>query len=394
MNKIKKNVLYVGGFELPDKNAAAQRVLANGKLFNKLGYDVSFLGVNTDQKETKNHKKLLNVDNFEFNSWKQEYPKSYLDWIYFLTDINLVKRIVEDEYNSNLDFIVVYNYPSTALLKLIYYCKKKNIKLVADVTEWYQPKGNIIFRIIKGLDSFLRMRILHKKMDGIIAISKYLFEYYEKSNRIQLPPLIDKKSAKWEGIKLSKCNIRKIVYVGSPGNGLKDRLDRVLLSLSRIKDDINEFDFSIVGISKEEYLNNFGVNSIPNNLLTNVIFEGRKSHNEAIEIIKAADYSIFLRDNNLVNLAGFPTKFVESITCNTPVLTNSVSNIKDFLKNGELGYLIDNSTDERLDKSLVLALNQNIEKINYMKRECFLFNEFHYEYYENKVQQFLCNLNS
>lgn len=387
-----KRVLYVGGFELPDKNAAAQRVVANGKLFNKLGYDVSFLGVNTEQGESKNQKEILSFDNFSFNSWKQEYPKSYLDWIYFLTDITLVKRIVEDEFNSNLDFIVVYNYPSIALWKLIFYCKKNNIKLLADVTEWYQPQGNIIFRIIKGFDSFLRMKILHKRIDGIIAISNYLFDYYKNSNRIQIPPLVDKKSTKWEGINLSECNTRKIVYVGSPGNGLKDRLDKVLFSLSRIKDDVNEFEFSIVGITKDEYLNNFGVNSLPKNLFANVNFEGRKSHQEAIEKIKEADYSIFLRDNNLVNKAGFPTKFVESITCNTPVLTNSVSNIKDFLKNGELGFLLDTSSDERLDKSLALALNQDLEKINYMKRKCFLFNEFHYEFYVNNFQYFLSNL--
>ena len=34
-----KSILYLGGFELPDKNAAAQRVMANAKLLREMGFD-------------------------------------------------------------------------------------------------------------------------------------------------------------------------------------------------------------------------------------------------------------------------------------------------------------------------------------------------------------------
>ena len=39
----KRTILYIGGFVLPDKNAAAQRVIANAKAMRALGYDVQFL---------------------------------------------------------------------------------------------------------------------------------------------------------------------------------------------------------------------------------------------------------------------------------------------------------------------------------------------------------------
>ena len=46
LGKLEKGlILYVGGFELPDKNAAAHRVLSNGKLLRDLGYEVSFVGI-------------------------------------------------------------------------------------------------------------------------------------------------------------------------------------------------------------------------------------------------------------------------------------------------------------------------------------------------------------
>ena len=52
-------------------------------------------------------------------------------------------------------------------------------------------------------------------------------------------------------------------------------------------------------------------------------------------IIKAIDSGILLkmglpRDTNIVTKAGFPTKFVESITCGIPVLTNKNSNIEEL----------------------------------------------------------------
>ena len=43
-----KYILYLVGFELPDKNAAAQRVMANAKLLREMEFDVSFIGISKD----------------------------------------------------------------------------------------------------------------------------------------------------------------------------------------------------------------------------------------------------------------------------------------------------------------------------------------------------------
>ena len=40
-------VLYIGGFELPDKNAAAHRVLGIAKILKELGYSVEFMNKST-----------------------------------------------------------------------------------------------------------------------------------------------------------------------------------------------------------------------------------------------------------------------------------------------------------------------------------------------------------
>ena len=46
-----KRILYIGGFELPDKNAAAHRVLAIAKALRDGGIEVIFLGVSKSNNE-------------------------------------------------------------------------------------------------------------------------------------------------------------------------------------------------------------------------------------------------------------------------------------------------------------------------------------------------------
>ncbi|MEN8120222.1 MAG: glycosyltransferase [Bacteroidota bacterium] len=388
-----KNVLYVGGFELPDRNAAALRVIANGKLFNRLGYEVTYIGVDKSDNFIESSIKKFKIDGFVFFTKAQKYPDTNLNWFKFITDISFVKETIEKDLNNKVDIIVAYNYPAITLKKLSNYSKKNNIKIIADVSEWYEPQGNIIFRIIKGLDSNLRMNVFQKQLDGIIAISQYLYDYYKHNNVIKLPPLIDKKSSKWEKtINANGHGGIRLVYVGSPGNGQKDRLDLIIRTLSGIKSQISEFEFIIVGITKNQYLEFFGQESFPDNLKNNLIFLGRKPHLDSINEIKKSDFSIFLRDNNLVNTAGFPTKFVESVSSGTPVLTNVSSNVTDYLEEGILGYIINTSTDKSLRSSLTKSLNLGLDNIKKMKESCSKFERFNYTYYLNDFKNFLSRL--
>ncbi len=75
-------------------------------------------------------------------------------------------------------------------------------------------------------------------------------------------------------------------------------------------------------------------------------WKGRIPHNEALDLLKKSDYSIFLRDTNLVTTAGFPTKFVEALSCGIPVLTNRNSNLADYLIEGKNGFWIDTSSED------------------------------------------------
>ena len=109
-----------------------------------------------------------------------------------------------------------------------------------------------------------------------------------------------------------------------------------------------------------------------------IIFHGRISHMEALEIIKRANYSCFFRIPDRVTTAGFPTKFSEAISCGTPVITNRSSNIADYLS-GENGYLVDNLTNEAIS-SVIDAAKPNKNTDTQL---------FDYRQYEAEMKRFL-----
>lgn len=370
----KQTIIYLGGFELPDKNAAAHRVLSNAKILKELGYKVVFIGINKDGENLLDKKKYY--DSFE--TWSINYPSNSSQWLEYLYSIKKSLKIIKSY--KNVSAIVCYNYPAIPLLKLQRFCKSKNINIIADCTEWYSVQGSKLhFKIIKGLDSFLRMRIIHKKLDGIIVISEYLSSYYNKHLPvIKLPPLVDKSEKKWTLYLGDKLNTKiKLVYAGSPGQN-KDKLNFIIEVLSAIEAD-REYEFHIMGLTLEDYLlGNPNHKVLIMKLNDKVNFHGRVSHLESLEHVKNADYSIFIRENNRMNRAGFPTKFVESISCGTPVITTDTSDLNEYMFKNKMGYLLDSTDNNSIKNSLRITLGNvlNSEKIDSVPSQTFDYTNF------------------
>lgn len=370
----KKIILYIGGFELPDKNAAAQRVISNGKLLADLNYDVFYLGTqNTD--DPKIEDKKMSFGGFTY--WNLKYPQNIIEWYRYITDVTKIVDVIEHRLPALPYAVIAYDYPSISLAKLLTYCRKNQILLIGDTTDWYKPyQGNLLFRAMKSFDTSFRMRWLHNRMDGMITVSRYLYNYYEghSANILFLPPLVDASDKKWEYTTQSSSDERSLVYAGQPfskGSGKKDRIDKVILALSEmLKIKSANIKLYVIGITKEYYLENFGIDMLPDNIIDKVDFLGRISHQKVLSAVQSADYSIFLRDDYRVTRAGFPTKFVESITCGTPVLTNSSSNIGEFMIEQQYGFLLDTSTQKNLVNSLLIAITQPNENITQMKQFC------------------------
>lgn len=364
-----KSILYLGGFELPDKNAAAQRVISNAKLLSEMGYEVKLVGVAKSQHE----------QSFIFNGFSchcLKYPETIREWLYHI--ITFLPFSEVKKYNP--DVIILYNFPAIAGKKILRYCQRKHIKVIHDLTEWEQTDGWSPRDIVKRVDTFLRMNVIMWRMDGVIAISKWLYDHYRnKVKCVFVPPTVDLNDPKWNRKRELRSNHPiTLVYAGSPGGVVKDRLDLIVKEVSKYQ----SIKLLVVGINEDQYYSGFNVRR---EQLKNVVFKGRLQHFDAVKAVCEADFQMLIRDKSRKNDAGFPTKLVESFACGTPVISTVFSNIKDYVKDGVNGFLVkEGQTLSSVIKQVSCLKPENIVE---MKKNCIDNKVFDYHYYQPEFNE-------
>jgi len=368
-----KKVLYLGGFELPDRNAAAHRVISIGKMFRDSGCFVEFIGITHDKNEIG---KIYEYDSLQYSSIK--YPNGTCEWIKYLCEpipIDIIKI-------KNPDVVVLYNYYAYAQNKIIKYCHSNGIKVIGDITEWYQVEGYSPRDLIRRIDISHRMKDSNFKLDGIIAISKYLYDFYkDRVNTVYIPPTVDLNDDKFQRKRLFSAHDGiNLIYAGSPGGKQKERLDYVLKSIK----NTNKVQLTIVGITETEFRRNYNWNE---QIKENVIFLGRINHNQALKVLINSDFQLIIRDDNLVTRAGFPTKFVESFSCGIPVIATPSSNISDYLTDGYNGFLINRK--QTFKSCINRLIDLSPEEIVAMKLNTLAMHDFHYTNYITDLNQLI-----
>ena len=400
MNDEGKTILYVGGFELPDKNAAAQRCVANAKIFRDLGYKVVLLGVSKTQQ-----KAIEREEYFGFDCWSIPYPKSTRAWLKHITSLDQVNYLFEKEYSNQVAAVVCYNHPAISQYRIKRLAHQHKALALADVTEWYSVSGSkLAQKIVKWLDTSLRMYLLNFMMDGLITTSDYLSRFYQKKTIVELPTLYDKSQLHdFIPVNSSSRNaIPELIYAGSPfdvaqaerdRSAVKERLDLIIESLFGASSQGINFHLSIFGVTREDYLRVYPEHSETlDELKQKIKFKGRCTHSVILDNIAKSDFSIFLRDINRVTLAGFPSKFAESVTLGTPVITNPISNLTSYAVEGKNCFYVDIDDKDARIKSLILILSSTHEDISDAKEYCRITDTFDYRAFKQCVGNFLNQL--
>ncbi len=313
-------VIYVGNYELPDKNAAANRVVNNAKLFRSLGYNTVFLGVcRTGTYFTGIRKCGCSA---EFDMYEQAYPRTTRQWLAEIFDTGNI-RALADKY-PDTDAIILYNTQYATLCAVKRYFARRGVRVLFDCTEWNAyTEGSFIKRPVKKWDSRLIEKRLPRIADGIIAVSKTMERRYgQQKPLILLPPLTDTHDAIWHQ-QPRKNDLFTFCYAGDPSD--KDRLDVLLSAFAALPAGLAAL--KIIGISAEE---NAARSGAADGLPENVFFTGRLSHADTVKEILGCGCFIFLREPSRRNTAGFPTKFAEAYTCGVPVITTAISDVPDY----------------------------------------------------------------
>ena len=380
MKSFQGTVLFFGNFEMPDKNASAHRVLNNGKIFRSLGYNVVFCGIDN------NIVQLRDPDSFcdGFQSFPRPYPKNIIQWIKYLFDFGFYKKCFK--LFANVKMVILFDFHATPLKKMLTYCHKNGIKVIADVTEWYENRFSFNpIKFIKWYDTRKVMTKLHKKVDGIIVISQCLFDYYKPfvKNMVQIPPLVDIREEIWHHNPKVDSSKIEFVYSGDPGRN-KDKIDLIIECFSELSGEY-DFLFNVIGVTKEQFINkDTKLIDIVAKLGEKIAFRGRVSHAESIFYLEKADYCIFIRELTRKNMMGFPTKFVECVSSGVGIIANDTSNIKDYFPLDN-SWLIGSIDKTAVETAIINALTKG--KITH---RC--SNTFDYHNYYDAFKNFLNGL--
>lgn len=368
-----KTIIYTGGFVLPDKNAAANRVVSNGKLFDSLGCKTVFLGLSDSDEEFGGVRKVEGRENM----FEQARPVSTKQWINRLFDTRQICCLAE---KHNADMVILYNLPIITLLRVKKALSKKNIEVAYDCTEWTKDtEGSFAKRAFKVIDEFFVRNFAHKIADRMIVISNMMRKKYSKSKKlIVLPPLVDINDPIWNQKPYENNGCFEFCFAGVP-DGNKESLDKILEALSCIENE--NVRLKIVGVTEKEYISIYG--EIPQNCSKRIVFMGKHSHKETIKHVRGCDCYIFVRCSDRRNNAGFPTKFAEAFTCRVPIITTDVSDVGEYIKKSGKGEVLCDLSTQAIAEAMRSAINKG--KNTYQP----LDTAFHYESYQKEAERWL-----
>lgn len=352
-------VVYVGEFDLRNENVQAHLVKNNGKLLNQLEYEVFFVGTNRKYTKFDEVKKLKELS---------EYGKKYLELPHTLTISGLFQvGQIENKIISFLDevkakhyevVVITYQAPTYAnvLKRIALWCRQNNSSYIVNCADLpVFDSQTFLRRIVMNINWNYMHRVNKEYADGVISVSRYIDRFYKKEGcpSVIIPPLFDEPDLVGNSIEANEVPV--FLYAGTPfvitgqevnTKGMKDRLDKIVDLMITVELIGIKFCFQVVGITLEDYSTCIPRHREALNKSKCIIFYGRRSHKETLQMLKEADYMINYRDSNLMTEAGMSTKVVESVSIGTPVVMNDIGDTFLYLKEGSSGIKLTGQHDE------------------------------------------------
>ena len=362
-----KKILYIGQIAI-EGSASCTHVRNRARFFNNIGYEV--YGLSECPKNECD--KVEDTDFLKYVYMKPFHGKGKVRGAGWIADqflgIHTYNEIIRALKFISPDIIILYELNSIVVEERIRaYCKKHNIRLIIEVTEWMEVENRkeIATRGIVWQKD-IQKRYIDKRCGNIIAISEFLYEHYRNQgcNVIKLPPLVydfADKDQIFRDRDVVKLHQVKLVFAGT--TDFKDYLEPMLKAIRKINN--NEIKIIYVVGPSPDAIESMLECSSPAQYGINCY--GRLSHENTLSIVRKADFSVLMRENKRYAKAGVSTKFVEAMSLAVPSICTAVGGTDAFVSDGVDGILIkDNSVHEVLDK-LVQIVNMDSSKILQMK---------------------------
>lgn len=278
------------------------------------------------------------------------------------------RRTVEwlDTQKIKPSYVIVYGGGAPYMFRLLPWCRKHNIPLIVDVVEWYDPRQMTGGRFGPfNISAKIALKWLYPRTSGVIAISRLLADHYAKRgcHVVRVPPTINTAGVEPGKGAVDGAEQRvTLVYAGTPGK--KDLLGDVIQSVISADKNEGRLRLIVVGPAEEELRKLLNGKDIPKCIVP----LGRLRQEEVLEHVKAADFSVLIREPLRFANAGFPTKVVESMACGTPVITNSTSDLSLYIRDGVEGFIAKDHSVESIAEAFRRTLSLSREDLKRMRK--------------------------
>lgn len=385
-------ILSIGSFSVKEENAGSQRALGLSRIFIRQGFKVATVGCDQNVKSgcpvLSTFFRRCDVDCYTVSA-----PKNALQWLYRMTAIRPFLTVARHYGVNRIFAVVAMDYEIIALVRLGHWCKKHDIVLICDNVEWYE-KSVLPFpaRLIKNLDTNLRMNWYYPHAQAMITISRFLFDKYKGYGFpvVEVPSNVDKSDPKWAHLSFWHSRKERVIaYAGNPGKHCsKERVDLLITAVCMLYSENLPCRLRLAGFDQSTFEADYpDLKNLPG--YGRIEYIGKIKHRQCIALLNDSDFSAVIRDDRQSTRAGFPTKLAESIASGTPVIATPSSNITDYLHEGKTCMMTKDFSLQAIKSALRKALEIPDATLQRMHAECRTDGSFDVAQFETRVFDFL-----
>lgn len=274
------------------------------------------------------------------------------------------------EQHIKPDIVISYGSHTGYTIRLLRFCRDRNIPLIIDLVEWYDPRhlpGGILGPY--ALLNEFSMRFLVGRANGLFVISRYLEKYYREKgvSLLRVPPLFSIEANRQVEFEVDHSAVRRFCYSGSPGK--KEDLYSLFGGLDHAWKEGFRFRFTFIGAQRDEILTDRRLRGLTIfEHRDHMRFTGRVANSESRKVVASSDFQIVIRKVRRYSTAGFPSKVPESLSLGVPVIVNLFSDLEEYLNDGDNAIVVDSPSVRAVRDGVVRAIEMSGNAVAEMRR--------------------------
>jgi len=350
-------VIFGDNFSFPEGDAGTNRVYtyANGFVENNVNtYVICF-----KNNYLINGNGVLNGIQY-FNPLNQSERNSHFfirNGYKVLKYFNTIKLIKSINKKEKIDAIITDTQLGLTYLFSYYLAKKHRAKLIFEKSE--HPLRLYQSNALKKIQGLIKHKIESHLCDGIICISRFLFDFFRNSGvprqkLFMIPSTVD--PARFKQTEENPLRIRYIGYFG----GLtfkRDNIDGIIRAFVLISNKYPDLHLVLGGFCSENERIKI-INMISDlGMSSKIILLKYLPRKEIIKYIINSEILVMVRGKDMESDASFPSKLTEYLATGIPVVTVNVGEISDYLTDGVNSFLVEPENSHALAEKINYVLN-------------------------------------